>query len=134
MGLTGTHFTNCSGLYHKDNYSTAYDMAIITDHAMQNEICREILTTYQHKTAKTPQNSKGIMLQSTLFSYMYGTEPETAVILGGKTGFVNESGYCIASYGKGNESQKEYIVVTMGNSARWPAFYGQIDLYKQFAK
>ena len=65
---------------------------------------------------------------------MYGTEPETATILGGKTGFVNESGYCIASYGSNNENGNQYIVVTFGNSARMPAFFGQIDLYKEFAK
>ena len=65
---------------------------------------------------------------------MYGTEPETATILGGKTGFVNESGYCVTSFGKSNSSDEEYIVVTMGNSSKWPAFYGQIDLYKEFAK
>lgn len=134
MGLTGTHFTNCSGLYHKDNYSTAYDMAVILDYAMRNETCRKILTTYQHTTKKTPQNPKGILLRSTLFSHMYGTEPETAVILGGKTGFVNEAGYCIASFGENIAKTEEYLVVTMGNSSKWPAFYGQIDLYKEFAK
>lgn len=134
MGLENTHFTNPTGLHHKDNYSTAYDMAIILDTAMQNEICREVLSTYQHTTRKTEQHPEGIPLQSTLFSYMYGTEPETAVILGGKTGFVNEAGYCIASFGENKAKTEEYIVVTMGNSSRWPAFYGQIDLYKEFAK
>lgn len=134
LGLKNTNFTNVTGLHNKKNYSSAYDMAIILDAALQNDLCREVLSTYQHTTAVTPQHAEGILLQSTLFSYMYGTEPETATILGGKTGFVNESGYCIASYGKGNTSQNEYIVVTMGNSARWPAFYGQIDLYKQYAK
>lgn len=134
LGLKNTNFTNVSGLHNKNNYSSAYDMAIILDAALQNDLCRKVLSTYQHTTAITPQHPEGILLSSTLFSYMYGTEPETATILGGKTGFVNESGYCIASYGKCNSSQKEYLVVTMGNSARWPAFYGQIDLYKQFAK
>ena len=109
-------------------------MAIILDAALQNDLCREVLSTYQHTTAVTPQNPKGILLSSTLFNYMYGTEPETATILGGKTGFVNESGYCIASYGKANSTENEFIVVTMGNSARWPAFEGQIELYKQYVK
>lgn len=134
LGLKNTNFTNVTGLHNKENYSSAYDMAIILDAALQNDLCREVLSTYQHTTAVTPQNPKGILLSSTLFNYMYGDEPESAVILGGKTGFVNESGYCIASYGKGNSSQSEYIVVTMGNSARWPAFHGQIDLYKEYAK
>ena len=134
LGLKNTNFTNVTGLHNKKNYSSAYDMAIILDAALQNELCRTVLSTYQHTTAITPQHPEGILLSGTLFSYMYGTEPETATILGGKTGFVNESGYCIASYGKGNTTQNEYIVVTMGNSARWPAFYGQIDLYKHYAK
>ncbi len=134
LGLKNTHFDNVTGLHSKQNYSTAYDMAAILDAALNNKICREVLSTYQYTTAKTSHHPEGIPLSSTLFSYMYGTEPETATILGGKTGFVNESGYCIASYGKANESNKEYIVVTLSNSARWPAFYGQIDLYKAFAK
>lgn len=134
LGLENTNFTNVTGLHNEQNYSSAYDMASILKAALENEICREVLSTYRYTTAKTPQNPNGIDLSSTLFDYMYGTEPETATILGGKTGFVNESGYCIASYGKAIESGNEYIVVTLSNSSKWPAFHGQIDLYKQFAK
>lgn len=134
LRLQNTHFANVTGLHDKENYSSAYDMAVILDAAMQNTLCKNVLSTYQHRTRVTLQNPNGLLLSSTLFSSMYGTEPETATISGGKTGFVNESGYCIASFGNANESQNEYIVVTLGNSARWPAFYGQIDLYKEFAK
>ena len=134
LGLENTHFDNVSGLHSENNYSTAYDMAIILDTALKNEVCKKVLSTYRYTTASTEQHPDGILLSSTLFTYMYGTEPETATILGGKTGFVNESGYCIASYGQNNENGNEYIVVTFSNSARMPAFFGQIDLYKEFAK
>lgn len=134
LGLEGTHFTNVVGLHDVNNYSTAYDMAVILDTALQDDFCKKILSTYQYTTSKTPQNPDGILLSNTIFEYMYGTEPGTATILGGKTGFVNESGYCIASYGECNSNGNEYIVVTMGNSSKWPAFYGQIDLYKEFAR
>ena len=134
LGLKNTHFTNVTGLYDPDHYSSAYDMAIILKRALQHPVCKEVLSTYQYTTSKTAQHPDGIELSSTLFSYMYGTEPETATILGGKTGYVDESGYCIASYGTNNETGNEYITVTMKNSSRWPAFYGQIDLYKEFAK
>ncbi len=134
LGLKNTHFTNAVGLHNEQNYSSAYDMAVILETALQNEFCKKVLSTYQHTTKKTKQNPNGILLSNTIFEYMYGTEPETATILGGKTGFVNESGYCIASYGRCNENSNEYIVVTFGNSARWPAIHGQIDLYKEFAK
>ena len=134
LGLKNTHFDNVTGLHSENNYSTAYDMAIILDTALKNEVCKKILSTYQYTTAVTPQHPEGILLSSTLFTYMYGTEPETATILGGKTGYVNASGYCIASYGKNNQNSNEYIIVTLNNSAKMPAIFGQIDLYKEFAK
>lgn len=134
LGLNDTHFVNTSGLYDKNHYTSAYDMAIILEAAMQNPICRKILSTYQYTTKSTPQHPNGILLSATLFSYMYGTEPETATVMGGKTGFVNESGYCIASFGSNNTTGNEYVVVTLKNSSRWPAIHGQIDLYKQFVK
>lgn len=133
LGLKNTNFVNTSGLYNADHYTTAEDMAVILRAAMDNELCRKILSTYQYTTASTPQHPDGILLSSTLFSYMYGTEPEGADILGGKTGFVNESGYCIAAFGE-SDSGKEYICVTLGGTTHWPAIYNQIDLFSKFAK
>lgn len=134
LGLKDTNFTNCTGLFDADQYTTAYDLALILEAALKIPICKKVLSTYQYTTRKTEQHPNGIPLSSTLFNYMYGTEPGTATIMGGKTGFVNESGYCIASYGTNDENGNEYIAVTLKNSSRWPAFNGQIELYKQFAK
>ncbi|MBQ3816771.1 MAG: D-alanyl-D-alanine carboxypeptidase [Clostridia bacterium] len=134
LKLKNTHFDNTSGLYSNGNYTSAHDMAVILKAAMENEVCREVLSAYQHTTAATPQHPEGITLTSTLFSHMYGTEPETATIKGGKTGYINESGYCIASFGENNTNKNEYIVVTLGGSSLWPAIFGQIELYKKFAK
>ena len=133
LGLKNTHFTNCTGLYDADHYSSAADMAIILEAAMQDPFCRKLLSTFQYTTSKTEQHPDGITMTSTLFSYMYGTEPETAQIDGGKTGYVNESGFCIASYGH-SESGNQYICVTLGAPTRWPAVFDQIELYKTYAK
>lgn len=134
LGLENTHFANVTGLYDSENYSSAYDMAIILRTAMEQDFCRKVLSTYQYTTTKTPEHPDGILLSSTLFEHMYGTEPETATIKGGKTGYIAESGFCLASFGAANATGNEYIVVTFGNSGSWPAYYGQIDLYKEFAK
>ena len=133
LGLKNTNFTNASGLFDKNHYTTAEDMAVIIRAAMQNELCKKILSTYQYTTQPTPQNTDGILLTSTLFSHMYGTEPEGADILGGKTGFVNESGYCIASFGK-SDLGTEYVCVTLKGQSLWPTIYDQINLYTQYAK
>lgn len=134
LKLQNTHFANVTGLHDEENYTSAYDLAIILDTAIKNPICREILSTPKYTTKPTDKHPEGISFIATLFTYLKGDEPETALIHGGKTGFVNASGYCIASFGTSNESQKDYIVVTLGNSMRKVAFNGQIDLYKEFAK
>ena len=87
--------------------------------------------TQQYNAKPTEQHPEGLTFYSTLFNYMYGTEPDGATILGGKTGFVNESGYCIASFGE-DENGNEYIAVNFGASSKWPAFYDQIDLYTAY--
>lgn len=133
LGLKDTHFVNVSGLYDADHYSTAEDIAVILRAAMGNELCREILSTYQYTTSATAQHPEGILLTSTLFSYMYGTEPEGAQIKGGKTGYTYESGYCIATFGM-SDTGEEYICVVMNCVSKWPAVYDQINLYSALAE
>ncbi len=36
LGMTGTHFANCTGLPHKDHYTTARDMAILANALIRN--------------------------------------------------------------------------------------------------
>lgn len=133
LNLSSTHFANCTGLFDKENYTTAYDLAVILRAAMDNKTCKKILSTYKYTTSKTEKHPDGIELENTLFKYMYGTEPENAVILGGKTGFVSESGYCIASFGEDKDG-KEYVCVGLNAVSRWPAVYDQINIYKNYTK
>lgn len=133
LGLESTHFQNCTGLFDKDNYTTAYELSVILRAAIKNPLCRKILSTQKYTTSKTEKHPDGLELENTLFKYMYGTEPETAVIKGGKTGFVSESGYCIASFGE-SAGGGEFVCVTLCAITRWPAVFDQIELYKQYAK
>ena len=133
LGLTNTHFANVTGLHDKNNYSTAYDMAVILSAALEHDVCRKIMETYQYTTAPTNKHPQGIPLTSTIFSYMYGTEPEGADIKGGKTGYTDQSGYCIAAFGE-SDGGREYIVITAKGDSRWPAVYDQINLFTKYAK
>ena len=51
IGMTNTIFNNPSGLDNTDqgNYSSAYDMAILTRYAMKYEDYREIVKTKKYK-------------------------------------------------------------------------------------
>jgi len=132
LKLKNTNFTNCTGLYDANHYTTAEDMAVIMKAVLSNSICKEIISTYRYTTSVTTQHPEGILLENTIFKYMYGTEPEGAQILGGKTGYTGECGYCICSYGK-SESGTEYIAVTLKGLTRWPAVYDQINIYTKYA-
>lgn len=132
MGLKNTHFTNTSGLHDPNHYTTAEDMAMILRVAMENPHCRQVLSTYQYTTASTPQHPEGILLTSTLFGRMYGTEPDGATVVAGKTGYTSEAGHTVVSYAEGLDGH-DYILVTLKGSNRWKATYDAIDLYTEFS-
>lgn len=132
LGLHNTHFTNTSGLHDNNHYSTALDMAVILNYALQNDLCREILSTYQYTTAVTRQHPKGITLESTLFGRMYGDEVQNVTIKGGKTGFTSEAQHTMASFAEKNG--KEYIVVVAHEDDKWGSVYDTFDIYEKYIK
>ena len=131
LGLKNTHFVNTSGLHDNNHYTTALDMAVVLAAAMQNDTCREVLSTYQYTTASTPQHPDGLLLTSTMFSRMYGTEPEGATIIAGKTGYTTEAGHTMASYAKGDDGH-DYIFVSMDGTNKWKATYDAINVLTAF--
>lgn len=130
LGLHNTHFTNTSGLHDDNHYSTALDMAVILNYALENDLCREILSTYQYTTAATKEHPEGITLESTLFSRMYGDEVKGVTIEGGKTGFTSEAQHTMASFAKKNG--KEFIVVVAHEDDRWGSVYDTFDIYEKY--
>ncbi len=131
LGMTHTHFTNATGLYNEKHYSTAADLTILMREAMNNNICRKILGTVEYNTTSTQQHPGGILLQSTAFSRMYGSEVKGIEIIGAKTGFHDQARQCLASYAKAIDG-KEYVLIT-GHAPTdmdtiWDAFaiYGTI--------
>ena len=54
-------------------------------------------------------------------------------VLGAKTGFVNASGFCCASYYKSN-SGKEYVCVTGDTYSSWRCIYDHVGIYRSLAK
>jgi len=134
MGLTDTHFMNCSGLHHKDHYSTAVEIAMILNYTMQYEECRTILSTYQYTTAPTNKHAEGVSMASTMFSRMYGNEPDGVTIRAGKTGYTNEAHQCLASYGEDDLTGEAYIVVTADAEGKFEPVFDAIKLYSEYTE
>ena len=132
LGLKNTHFANASGLHDPEQYSTCTELAIILDYAIQDPTCREVLSAYKYTTAATEQHPEGIELTSDLQARMEGGESGVARIIGGKTGFVNESRYCLATFAKADADGREYIIVTCLGSGRWKPIFDHINICKKY--
>lgn len=130
LGLVNTHFCNSSGLHDVNQYTTPLEMAKILEVAMRNEICAKVLSTYQYTTAKTSKHPEGILLSSTMFSRMYGTEVEGVVITAGKTGYVVEAGNCLVNYAVKNG--KAYIACMAGATYRWHSIFDSFYIYGRY--
>jgi len=112
VDVHSTHFKNPNGLFHKDHYTTANDLALITQYAMQNPTFREIFGTSELKW-------DGLSWDTTLVSHhqmVNGSRPYDKVT-GGKTGFVNESKQTLATTAENGELHLIAIVLK-GNYKR----------------
>lgn len=134
MGLTGTHFENCTGLTGTNHYSTAIEMAMILDYAMQYEECAKILSTYQYTTTPTEKHPEGVHLESTMFSRMYGDEPDGVTIIAGKTGYTDRAHHCLMSYATDDVTGNAYIFVSADCTEKFGPVFDAIEAYSTFAK
>ncbi len=112
LGMKDTHFTNAEGLHNKEQYTTAYDMALLLDYALDNGHFRAIFTKESFLTTKTSDHPDGIMLRSTVLSRLDGVNQKGFDIIGGKSGTTYEAGECWATLGI--IDGREYICIVMG--------------------
>ena len=109
LGLTESYFVDPSG-YMDNNYSTAFQMALLTSNAMKNDKIREIVGTQR----KVVYDSTGLTAHPlTNLNELLAEKNVTGV----KTGFTNEAGgVLITSY---IHNGRELIIVVMKSQDRF---------------
>jgi len=112
LGMENTHFTNAVGLHEFDHYTTVKDLAILLNYALQNDTFREIFTSFRYSTQPTNKHPQGITFYSTMFEDLNNQNIIHGEILGGKTGYTEEAGLCLASLAE--VGKQEYILITAG--------------------
>ncbi len=131
LGISDTaHFTNCVGIYDENHYCTVKDMAIILEAAINNDLCREVMSAHKYTTSATEQHPDGITI-SNLFLRRIEDKETNGTVVCAKTGFVNQSGNCAASYQESNDGHR-YICVTAGSSSSWRCIYDHVDIYTTY--
>lgn len=89
LGATNTNFMNPHGLHHKEHYTTARDLALITRAAMQQPFFREIVGTLERPFV-TQSGVRDLMSRNKIVRNFPGGT-------GVKTGFTNPAQHTLAS-------------------------------------
>ncbi|WP_440895012.1 D-alanyl-D-alanine carboxypeptidase family protein [Amphibacillus sp. Q70] len=112
IGLENTHFTNPEGLHDKKQYTTAHDMAKLLDYALDNGDFKAIFTKETFQTTSTLDHPEGLLLKSTVLTFLNKDDQKGFEIIGGKSGTTYEAGQCWATLGL--IENQEYISIVMG--------------------
>ena len=131
LGLSqSSHFTNCVGLYDDNHYSTVYDIAMMMEAAIENDLALQALSAHKYTTSSTMQHPDGIEI-SNWFLRRIEDKDTGGEVIAAKTGFVNESRNCAVSYGR-DTSGNEYVICTQGSTSSWRCIYDHVAMYKRF--
>lgn len=121
FGLKDSNFVNASGLDGKNQYTTAIDMLEILKRAKAHPILNTIMSTTSYNIISNSKHLDGLTLKSTLTMKKSSNSNYSPFIIGGKTGYTDDAGTCLASFGL--IAEDEYLVVSMrapkiGNSSK----------------
>ncbi len=105
LDCTGTHFTNPSGLYDENHYTTALDLARIAKAAMEREDFRKIVATKDWQSEDTGRSFHN--KNKTIFQYEGAT--------GVKIGFTKASGRTLVASAERKGRQLIAVVLNDGN-------------------
>ena len=127
LGISDTaHFTNVVGAYDEDHYCTALDMATILRAAIDNELCREVLSCHYYEVPPSGgEDSESIGISNW---FLRRIEDKDA-----KTGYVGEAGFCAASY-QVSDDGGHYICVTADAPDTWSCIYDHVELYETYTE
>lgn len=120
IGMNNTTFYNPSGLDEdKGNYSTSYDMAILTSYAMKNKDYRKIVATKNYKLSTNMNTYSWTNKNKLLRLYKYTT--------GGKTGFTKIARRTLVSTASKDNLNLVIVTLNDGND-----FNDHKNLYEEY--
>ena len=121
LGMSNTKFVNCTGLPAENQYSTAHDVSIMLRELLKypeyHEYSNIWMEDYVHPDGRVTQ----FVNTNKLVRFYKGC-------IGGKTGFTQEAGFCLATAAKRGET--EIITVIIGaesSKGRFSTVSKQLD-------
>ncbi len=111
MGLQDTHFSNACGFDATTHYSTAADLAKLTEIALQDPVFRAFVRE-KYEVISAVNANRSYLLRNT--NRLLGAVPG---VEGVKTGFTSQAGRCLVA--KVSQDGKELLLVLLHANRRW---------------
>ena len=115
LGLSNTHYVNENGLDIANHYSSVRDVATLFQYALKNKTFNTIVKKKNYTTSDGK-----IHMQSTLEKTKDMYKISADYILGGKTGYTDDAGLCLASIARYNDIDYMLITARAPDESRYP--------------
>jgi serine-type D-Ala-D-Ala carboxypeptidase (penicillin-binding protein 5/6) len=121
LGMTNSHFVTPNGLEDPEHYTTVSDYTKLTVYAMQNTDFRTIINSTRYSFSDTRgvsytyKNANELLTNSSAYA---SSSDALGTVVGLKTGFTDEAGYCLVSAAD-NKNIEMYAIVFGDSSAWW---------------
>jgi len=134
MGAQNTHFVNPHGMPDKNHYTTARDLALIGQQAMQNITFRRIVRTLNYRVERKKNMSAELLAEVERLENIYGPVQEDFYnhnkLLGNghyrysgangiKTGYTVDAGQCIVASAKRGDRELIAVVLNSQGNNLW---------------
>lgn len=104
LNLNNSNFVNTTGLDIENQYSSVYDIAMLLKYSLNDKNFKTIFSTKDYVTTNGYYEFSGPIAKAEDLGMTY--------FKGGKTGFTDLAGRCLASYGE--KDGVSYLIVTAG--------------------
>ncbi len=98
LGATNTNFVNPSGLHDDNHYTTAYDIYLMLEAALEYDVFVKLiqLENYNMSFLRGEETKTKRIYATDQYLTNQVTPPKNVTVLGGKTGTTSDAGSCLA--------------------------------------
>jgi D-alanyl-D-alanine carboxypeptidase (penicillin-binding protein 5/6) len=111
LGMRNTHYTNSSGHHDPDHYTTARDLLVLTEKALERPLFRELVSKVRYQVS-TVDGKRRFKLENS-----NKLLPKYAGMVGVKTGYTPEAGRCLIALAE--RDGVEVLIVLLRAKDRW---------------
>jgi D-alanyl-D-alanine endopeptidase (penicillin-binding protein 7) len=124
LGLENTSFADPSGL-NPNNVSSAYDLSRLITFAAADERIGGVMRKASHSVS----TSRRTITINNTNQLVRGSDVGAMEVMGGKTGFIGQAGYCLATLLRLPQSNHQVAVVVLGASSNTGRFWETRHLF-----